>query len=240
MEEPGQRAGPFVFPGPSSFRAYRVSGHIQGARSGAAAKLDDPPAVALGRSAFRQRRKPVHGLALFGSAEPCFAAGLSFPVKQLRHGSRAAHFAGGEYFNFKKAAFVLDSQPVARADFARRFGAKSVGLDAAQVAGARGKYPSLEEARGPKPLVHPDVAPGPGAAGGRLFGLGWRSHRSVAEIITRSLTCRLHHFHSGPGRQTAISGCMFRFPDIEESGIARCGHGDAPLPAGAVERGTDV
>jgi hypothetical protein len=56
------------------------------------------------------------------------------------------------------AAIIRYSQHVSNADFARRFGGLSVGLDPAKLTGSGGQRARLKESGGPEPFVHPHGA----------------------------------------------------------------------------------
>lgn len=79
----------------------------------------DKAAVAF-RGAGGWRRLEVEaGPALLGEAGASFAALVRFAVESLSDGGGTADLAEGEDVDFKKAAFGLDGEAIAGADFAR-------------------------------------------------------------------------------------------------------------------------
>ena len=105
---------------------------------------------------LRQRRKLLHGFALFSEFETRFAAGFSLAVERLRDGGGAAHLAEYQNFNLEQPAFIFNLQHVAGVDIACGLGAYAAGENAANVAGLAVQGAGLEEARGPEPLVNAD------------------------------------------------------------------------------------
>ena len=118
------------------------------------AELNDAAAIALVGAACGQLLPLVGGFALGSDFETLLAAGLGFAVERLGNRRGAANVAEKKDFDFKLAAFVGDAQHVSDADVARGLGGDlSVGLNAAEFAGAGGEGTGLEEARGPEPFV---------------------------------------------------------------------------------------
>jgi len=91
--------------------------------------------------------------AFFGGFAAGLFAGFGFAVEGLCDGGGGSLLAEGEDFDVEFAAFVLDVEHVADADFAGGLGEDVVGEDAVEVAGFGGLFARLEEAGGPEPFV---------------------------------------------------------------------------------------
>lgn len=110
------------------------------------------PPVAFRRPAFR-RFKMRHRFTLFRPLDPQLAARLRLLIQRLRHRRRPAHLDERQHVHFEFAALVLNRQPVAHMNFARRLGRLSIRRNPAQLTRPGSQRARLKEPRGPKPLV---------------------------------------------------------------------------------------
>jgi hypothetical protein len=127
---------------------------LQRIQLAAAAELDDTSSITLAGPAFGQRHVLLHRFALFGGFLTGLFAGLGFSIKGLGDARRPAYFAQRLYLHFVFATFITDLEHIANVDFARRFGFKVAGANAAEIAGFAGQCACLEEARRPEPFVN--------------------------------------------------------------------------------------
>ena len=105
------------------------------------------------RGSLRKKARPCASLRLSG-VRRCCSMSRCKPAGDRR---RATHFAQRQHLDFILPALCLHSDRVARVNFSCGFGRRSVPLHTAELAGARGERPRLEEARCPQPFVNPNA-----------------------------------------------------------------------------------
>ncbi len=122
-------------------------------RSGSAAELDDPAAIALGGSGCGQLFELPHCSTFSSNLLAKFPACVGFAVEGLRNRSGTARIAKQKHFDFEVAAVVGHAQHVADSNFARGFCGLAVRLNPAEFTGAGGEGSSFKKSGGPEPFV---------------------------------------------------------------------------------------
>jgi hypothetical protein len=111
-------------------------------------------AVTLRRFAFSQAFEIQQRFTLLRQFQPLLATRLRLTIEGLGNSGGAAHFREKQNLHLKFAAIVLHLQQVAYPDLARSLDAFSMEANPAEFTGACSERTRLEEAGGPKPLIH--------------------------------------------------------------------------------------